>query len=150
MPARGWVARAISASGIGGATGNGVDRADGVSAVQTADHRARAASVLLAEPRELVWSQERADSEDHQLSLLLLLKSYQRMARFPKWDEIPGMVVDFVRKAVELPEGSVPGQYASVRTAEAHTSADCHHAHNQARDAARAVEFKRSSSPRFR
>lgn len=69
---------------------------------------------------EVLWSQERADSEDHQLSLLLLLKSYQRMARFPKWDEVPEMVVDFVRKAVELPEGTVAGRYASVRTAEAH------------------------------
>ncbi|MGW2870895.1 Tn3 family transposase [Kitasatospora sp. NPDC001225] len=69
---------------------------------------------------EVAWCQERADSEDHQLSLLLLLKSYQRMARFPKWEEVPDTVVDFVRKAVELPEGTAPGRYASVRTAEAH------------------------------
>ncbi|WP_327064369.1 DUF4158 domain-containing protein [Kitasatospora sp. NBC_01302] len=57
---------------------------------------------------EVLWSRERADSEDRQLSLLLL-KSYQRMARFPKRDEVPEMVVDFVRKAVELPEGDRGG-----------------------------------------
>jgi hypothetical protein len=109
----------MSASGLGGATGNDVDRADAYPRFKRLI-TARELHLFFSPSREeLVWSQERADSEDHQLSLLLLLKSYQRMARFPKWDEIPEMVVDFVRKAVELPEGSVPGQYASVRAAEA-------------------------------
>jgi hypothetical protein len=57
------------------------------------------------------------DSDGHQLALLLALKSYQRMGWFPKPDEYPEMVVDFVRGAVELPEGTKP-LWAMGRTAE--------------------------------
>ncbi|GAA4069897.1 DUF4158 domain-containing protein [Actinomadura miaoliensis] len=53
---------------------------------------------------EAAWAAERMDSGGHQLPLLLALKSYQRMGR----DEYPEMVVDFVRRAVELPEGTMP------------------------------------------
>jgi hypothetical protein len=66
---------------------------------------------------EAAWAAERMDSDGHQLALLLALKSYQRMGRFPKPDEYPEMVVDFVRRAVELPEGTVP-LWATGRTAE--------------------------------
>jgi hypothetical protein len=48
-----------------------------------------------------------------------MLKSYQRMGCFPKLEEIPEMVVDFVRRAAGLPEGTLP-VYASKRTAEQH------------------------------
>ncbi|TLS41374.1 DUF4158 domain-containing protein [Streptomyces montanus] len=57
------------------------------------------------------------DSDGHQLALLLALKSYQRRGRFPKPDEYPEMAVDFVRRAVELPEGTKP-LWAIGRTAE--------------------------------
>ncbi|TPQ21174.1 DUF4158 domain-containing protein [Streptomyces sporangiiformans] len=57
------------------------------------------------------------DSDGHQLALLLALKSYQRLGRFPKPDEYPEMVVDFVRRAVKLPEGTKP-LWAIGRTAE--------------------------------
>lgn len=66
---------------------------------------------------EAAWAAERMDSDGHQLALLLALKSYQRMGRFPKPDEYPEMVVDFVRRAVELPEGTLP-LYETDRTAE--------------------------------
>ncbi|MFJ1617803.1 DUF4158 domain-containing protein [Streptomyces sp. NPDC088251] len=66
---------------------------------------------------ETAWAAERMDSDGHQLALLLALKSYQRMGRFPKPDEYPEMVVDFVRRAVELPEGTLP-LYGTGRTAE--------------------------------
>jgi hypothetical protein len=66
---------------------------------------------------EAAWAAERMDSDGHQLALLLALKSYQRMGRFPKSDEYPEMVVDFVRRAVEMPEGTVP-LWATGRTAE--------------------------------
>lgn len=48
-----------------------------------------------------------------------MLKSYQRMGCFPKRVEIPDMVVDFVRRAVDLPEGTLPF-YASEKTAKNH------------------------------
>ncbi|MET8404344.1 DUF4158 domain-containing protein [Streptomyces sp900116325] len=66
---------------------------------------------------EAAWAAERMDSYGHQLALFLALKSYQRMGRFPKPDEYPEMVVDFVRRAVELPEGTIP-LYETGRTAE--------------------------------
>ncbi|MBT2401420.1 Tn3 family transposase [Streptomyces sp. ISL-100] len=68
---------------------------------------------------EVEWAAGQTDSDGHQLALLLALKSYQRMGCFPKLVEIPDMVVDFVRRAVELPEGTLPG-YASERTAAQH------------------------------
>ncbi|MFJ4428958.1 hypothetical protein [Streptomyces bobili] len=43
------------------------------------------------------------DADGHQLALLLALKSYQGMGRFPKSAEYPEMVIDFVRRAVHLP-----------------------------------------------
>ncbi|MGM9440424.1 Tn3 family transposase [Streptomyces murinus] len=66
---------------------------------------------------EAAWVAERMDSDGHQLALLLALKSYQRMGRFPKPDEYPEMVVDFVRRTVELPEGTKPS-WVTGRTAE--------------------------------
>jgi hypothetical protein len=45
---------------------------------------------------EVQWAADSTDSDEHQLALLLALKSYQRMGRFPKLDEFPSMVVDFI------------------------------------------------------
>nr|WP_222109798.1 DUF4158 domain-containing protein [Streptomyces cupreus] len=57
---------------------------------------------------EVEWASGLTDGDEHLLALLLALKSYQRMGCFPKLDEIPDTVVDFVRRAVDLPEGTVP------------------------------------------
>lgn len=73
---------------------------------------------------EAAWVAERMDSDGHQLALLLALKSYQRMGRFPKADEYPEMVVDFVRRTVELPEGTLP-LYETGRTAERQPAEVC-------------------------
>ncbi|MDX2939022.1 DUF4158 domain-containing protein [Streptomyces ipomoeae] len=71
---------------------------------------------------EAAWAAERMDSDGHQLALLLALKSHQRMGPFPKPDEYPEMVVDFVRRAVELPAVELPEDtkplWATGRTAE--------------------------------
>jgi hypothetical protein len=66
---------------------------------------------------EVAWAAEGTDSYEHQLALLVALKSYQRMGCFPKRDEVPDVVADFVRRVVELPEGTLP-VYASQRTAQ--------------------------------
>ncbi|HEX2744266.1 MAG TPA: DUF4158 domain-containing protein [Streptosporangiaceae bacterium] len=68
---------------------------------------------------ESEWAARQTNSGEHQLALLLMLKSYQRMGCFPKREEIPDMVVDFVRRAAVLPEGTLL-VYASERTAEQH------------------------------
>ncbi|MFF3907614.1 hypothetical protein ACFYZJ_16795 [Streptomyces sp. NPDC001848] len=41
------------------------------------------------------------------------------MGCFPKLEDVPEMVVDFVRRAVELPEGTLP-LYRAVKTAKNH------------------------------
>ncbi|MFE2275032.1 DUF4158 domain-containing protein [Streptomyces lavendulae] len=43
------------------------------------------------------------------------------MGCFPKLEDVPEMVVDFVRRAVELPEGTLP-LYRAVKTAKNHRS----------------------------
>ncbi|MFJ2868280.1 Tn3 family transposase [Kitasatospora sp. NPDC087314] len=68
---------------------------------------------------EVEWAVARTDSDGHQLALLVLLKSYQRMGCFPRWEEVPETVVDFVQRAVELPEGVVAG-YGAEKTAKNH------------------------------
>jgi hypothetical protein len=68
-------------------------------------------------PAACAWAAERMDSDGHQPALLLALKSYQRTGRFPKPDEYPEMVVDFVRRTVEPPEGTLLS-YATGRTAD--------------------------------
>ncbi len=68
---------------------------------------------------KLEWASGATDCDEHLLALLLMLKSYQRMGCFPKLEDVPEMVVDFVRRAVELPEGTLP-LYRAVKTAKNH------------------------------
>ncbi|WP_433257545.1 DUF4158 domain-containing protein [Streptosporangium sp. CA-135522] len=69
--------------------------------------------------QEVAWAAEGTDSYEHRLALLVVLKSYQRMGCFPRREEVPDVVVDFVRRVVDLPEGTLP-VYASERTAQQH------------------------------
>ncbi|MEU1216379.1 Tn3 family transposase [Streptomyces sp. NPDC005790] len=68
---------------------------------------------------ELEWAADATDCDEHLLALLLMLKSYRRMGCFPTLEDVPEMVVDFVRRAVELPEGTLP-VYRAERTAKHH------------------------------
>nr|WP_236711054.1 DUF4158 domain-containing protein [Streptomyces sp. 150FB] len=67
----------------------------------------------------LQWAADGTDCDEHLLALLLMLKSYRRMGCFPALEDVPEMVVDFVRRAVELPEGTLP-VYRAERTAKHH------------------------------
>ncbi|MEU2389627.1 DUF4158 domain-containing protein [Streptomyces sp. NPDC007369] len=68
---------------------------------------------------ELQWAADATDGAEHLPALLLMLKSYQRMGRFPALEEVPEQVVEFVRRQVELPEGTLP-LYRAERTAKHH------------------------------
>ncbi|MER8225322.1 DUF4158 domain-containing protein [Streptomyces sp. NPDC094143] len=68
---------------------------------------------------ELQWAADATDCDEHLLALLAMLKSYRRMGCFPALEDVPVMVVDFVRRAVELPEGTLP-VYRAERTAKHH------------------------------
>ncbi|GAA1141718.1 DUF4158 domain-containing protein [Streptomyces javensis] len=99
---------------------------------------------------EAAWAAERMDSDGHQLALLLALKSYQRMGRFPKPDEYPEMVVDFVRRTVELPEGTLPlyetGRTAERQRAEVRQRVGTKYQQSQARQIAEAAIRKEAAS----
>ncbi|WP_405779131.1 Tn3 family transposase [Streptomyces sp. NBC_00859] len=68
---------------------------------------------------ELEWAADRTASDEHLLALLLTLKSYQRMGCFPKAEDIPEAVAEFVRRAVELPESTLP-VYRAAKTMKNH------------------------------
>ncbi|MFJ5722306.1 DUF4158 domain-containing protein [Streptomyces sp. NPDC093149] len=68
---------------------------------------------------ELDWAAGATDSDKHLLALLLMLKSYQRMGCFPALEDVPEQVVEFVRRTVELPEGTLP-VHREARTAKYH------------------------------
>ncbi|MFD0212096.1 DUF4158 domain-containing protein [Streptomyces hirsutus] len=68
---------------------------------------------------ELEWAADATDCDEHLLALLLILKSYRHMGCFPALEDVPEMVVEFVRRAVELPEGTLP-VYRAERTAKHH------------------------------
>jgi hypothetical protein len=58
---------------------------------------------------ELEWVADATDSDEHLLALLLMLKSYRRMGCFPALEDVPEMVVDFVRRAAGGHAAGVPG-----------------------------------------
>ncbi len=68
---------------------------------------------------EVVWAREKIDTDDHLMALVLALKCFQKMGRFPGCDEVPGTVIDHVRRCLEL-GGDARPVYASRRTAESH------------------------------
>ncbi|MEU9737030.1 DUF4158 domain-containing protein [Streptomyces sp. NPDC048002] len=68
---------------------------------------------------ELQWAADATDGDEHLLALLLMLKSYQRLGCFPALEDVPEQVVEFVRRQVELPEGTLP-LYRAERTAKHH------------------------------
>ncbi|MGS2586274.1 DUF4158 domain-containing protein [Streptomyces hebeiensis] len=67
---------------------------------------------------ELEQAAGATDGDGHLLALLLMLmlKSYQRMGCFPGLEDVPEQVLEFVRRQVELPEGTLP-VYRAERTA---------------------------------
>ncbi|WP_433411192.1 DUF4158 domain-containing protein [Microtetraspora malaysiensis] len=59
------------------------------------------------------------DTDEHLLALTLALKCFQRLGRFAKAREVPPVVVEHVRRCLEVGEDVAP-VYASPRTAESH------------------------------
>jgi hypothetical protein len=99
--------------------GDGVDRADGVSALQ-AVHVWRELHVFYTpQPDEIVWAREAASSDENLLALVTQLKAFNRLGYFPVLNEVPAEVVGHIRRDLRLPEGTMP-ICASARTAERH------------------------------
>ena len=70
-------------------------------------------------PDEIAFAQKAALPFQHQLSLLVLLKSFQRLGYFPKLDEVPAVIVQHVRNCLSLREQITPG-YEAPRTLYRH------------------------------
>ena len=70
-------------------------------------------------PEEIAWADAATDSDEALLGMVLALKCYQRMGRFPKSDEVPELVIDHVRRSLDLGMGVSP-VYGSDRTQRHH------------------------------
>jgi hypothetical protein len=55
---------------------------------------------------EVAWASSRARSDQHLLALVLALRCFQGLGYFPKPVDVPVMVVEHVRRGLELPEGT--------------------------------------------
>lgn len=70
-------------------------------------------------PDEISWARERTSGAEPLLAVVLALKCYQKMARFPSADEVPEVVVEHVRRCLEL-GADVEPDHGAGRTAKWH------------------------------
>jgi TnpA family transposase len=68
---------------------------------------------------EIAWARERTASPESLFALVLALKCFQKMARFCSREEIPEVVVDHVRRCLELGPEAEP-DHGAARTAKWH------------------------------
>lgn len=68
---------------------------------------------------EIEWAGTATDSNGSLLGMVLALKCFQRMGRFPKQDEVPEVVIDHVRRRLNL-DADVSPAYGSDRTQRHH------------------------------
>ncbi|QYC38831.1 Tn3 transposase DDE domain protein [Nonomuraea coxensis DSM 45129] len=68
---------------------------------------------------EIDWAQELARGSQTLFALILALKCFQKMARFPAREEIPEVVVDHVRRCLGL-AGDVEPDHGAASTAKWH------------------------------
>jgi hypothetical protein len=55
-----------------------------------------------------MWARERSRSDEHLLALVVSLRCFQRLGYFPRAEDVPPVVVEHVRRCLELPEGTAP------------------------------------------
>ena len=60
------------------------------------------------QPDEVAWARGFAGSDEHLLAMVVMLKCFSRLGYFPALGEVPAVVVDHVRRDLELPEGVGP------------------------------------------
>jgi len=59
---------------------------------------------------EITWARGRTQTEGHLLSLVVLLKCYQRLGYFPKLRDVPPLVAGHIRVALGVDAGIAAGQ----------------------------------------
>ena len=65
---------------------------------------------------EVAWARARARSDEHLLALVLALRCFQRLGYFPRRAEVPGIVVEHIRRGLRLSEGTTA--FSAVDTAK--------------------------------
>lgn len=65
---------------------------------------------------EISWARERISTPEALFAVVLALKCYQKMARFPRAHEIPDVVVDHVRRCLDLGPDVEPDHGAGCTT----------------------------------
>jgi Domain of unknown function (DUF4158) len=68
---------------------------------------------------ETIWARGLARTPPHLLSLVVLLKSFQRLGYFLKLDQVPAPVIEHIRDRLELP-ADVDPQHGTDRTQARH------------------------------
>lgn len=68
---------------------------------------------------ELAWARGRTPKPQHLLTLVVWLKSYQRLGYFPKLDEVPAVSAEHVRVLLDL-NADVAVEHDAARTAKWH------------------------------
>ncbi|HEX8345213.1 MAG TPA: DUF4158 domain-containing protein, partial [Actinoplanes sp.] len=71
------------------------------------------------QPDEVAWARRSAGSDEHLLAMIVMLKCFGRLGYFPTLSKVPALVVDHVRRDLELAPGTV-AVYSAPRTAERH------------------------------
>jgi hypothetical protein len=79
---------------------------------------ARELAELSPTPDDVAWAKDRTRSEAHLLTMVVLLKCFQRLGYFPRPDQVPADVVNHLRRCLDLDQGTMP-EFGSERTGEA-------------------------------
>ncbi|MFI7153549.1 DUF4158 domain-containing protein [Nonomuraea sp. NPDC050022] len=66
---------------------------------------------------ERAWAREKTDTDEHLLALTLALKCSQRLGRFAKAREVPVVVVEHVRRCLELMDRGIAALVDPARLA---------------------------------
>lgn len=84
----------------------GIDRADGVPAIQAGGAVRELHEALTPTAGEIAWAREQTRTPEHLLALVVLLKSCRRLGYFPVLAEVPPPVTEHIRGVLELkPDG---------------------------------------------
>jgi Domain of unknown function (DUF4158) len=80
----------------------GIDRADGVPAVQAGGAGAELHEAFTPTAGEIAWAREQTRTPERLLTLVVLLKSCHRLGYFPVLAEVPPPVTEHIRGVLEL------------------------------------------------
>jgi hypothetical protein len=69
---------------------------------------ARELAGLSPTEEELEWARERTRTDEHLMDLVMALKCCQRLGYFPRPEDVPALVLDHLRRCLELTEGTTP------------------------------------------